>query len=81
MKEALKTIARKVTLEIIYDAVDERTKEIKDELKTIHARIDALNARIEQQYEALNSRIEQQYTALNARIDQLFSLFLRERKQ
>jgi hypothetical protein len=80
MKDALKTIARKVTLELIYEVVDERTKEIKDELEKLQLRTEqqygALNGRID----ALTNRMEQQYMALNARIDQLFSLFLQERK-
>lgn len=69
MKDTLKSIARKVTLELVYEVVDERTKEIKNELEKIHLRIDDLN-----------TRMEQQYMALNSRIDQLFSLFLQERR-
>lgn len=80
MKDTLKSIARKVTLEILYEVVDERTREIKNELEKVHTRIDALNTRMDQQYDALNTRMEQQYMALNGRIDQLFSLFLQERK-
>ncbi len=69
MKDTLRSIARKVTLELVYEVVDERTKEIKDELEK-------LRLRTEQQYDALNGRIDH----LSSRIDQLFSLFLQERR-
>lgn len=63
MKEALKSIARKVTLELIYQVVDERTEEINKrldrleiELKDIRSEIRALNARIDQLFSILISQ-------------------------
>lgn len=48
MKATVKHIVKKVTLELIYDVVDERTKEIKDEIKHMREDIRALNTRIDQ---------------------------------
>jgi DNA anti-recombination protein RmuC len=48
MRATVKHIVRKVTLELIYDVVDERTKEIKDEIKQMREDIRAVNTRIDQ---------------------------------
>ncbi|BCB97459.1 hypothetical protein JZK55_23810 [Dissulfurispira thermophila] len=39
MQSSIKHLVKKVTLELIYDVVDERTKEIKDEIRSdyVHA--------------------------------------------
>lgn len=48
MKASVKRIVKNVTLELIYDVVDERTKEIKDEIKQMREDIRAVNTRIDQ---------------------------------
>ena len=44
MKATVKHIVKKVTLESIYDVVDERTKEIKEDIKTLHKKMDEMRA-------------------------------------
>ncbi len=42
MKATAKHIVKKVTLELIYDVVDERTKEINARIDQIHTRLDQI---------------------------------------
>ncbi|NOY64609.1 MAG: hypothetical protein GXO97_04325 [Nitrospirae bacterium] len=53
MKEAVKGVIKKVTLEMIYEVVDERSAEIKEELKDIKTEIRNLNNRIDSLFNAL----------------------------
>ncbi|RME69352.1 MAG: hypothetical protein D6778_00590 [Nitrospirae bacterium] len=55
MKEAVKGIIKKVTLEMVYEVVDERTADIKEELKDIKTEIRNLNSRIDALFNALLS--------------------------
>jgi peptidoglycan hydrolase CwlO-like protein len=55
MKATVKHVVKKVTLELIYEVVDERTKEIKDEIKQLREDIKAINSRIDQ----LHMRMDQ----------------------
>jgi|GEM_PF-2917605 len=48
MKATVKHIFKKVTLELIYDVVDERTKELKEQMKEMREDIKAVNTRIDQ---------------------------------
>lgn len=85
MKAAVTEMVKKVTLELVYEVVDERTKEIKEELKSLNERFYALSNEHREDYKALNTRIDQlydridrlsaehkdDYKALNARLDQI----------
>ncbi len=64
------TPIKKVTLELICDAVDERTKEIKEEVHLLKGKVEHLE-------DEMNRRFEH----LNTRIDQLFSLIVNQRKE
>ncbi len=80
--ERAKGVVRKVTLEVIYEVVDERTKEII-------RRIDELERRREEDFGYLNQKIDtqtgqlrQEITQINHRIDtviQMLSEILRSR--
>jgi len=48
MKATVKHIEKKVTLELIYDVVDERTRELKEQMKEMREDIKAVNTRIDQ---------------------------------
>ncbi|MEW6375770.1 MAG: hypothetical protein AB1502_08275 [Thermodesulfobacteriota bacterium] len=48
MKATVKHIVKKVTLELIYDVVEERTKELKEQMKEMREDIKAVNTRIDQ---------------------------------
>lgn len=48
MKATVKHIVKKVTLELIYDVVEERTRELKEQMKEMREDIKAVNTRIDQ---------------------------------
>jgi DNA anti-recombination protein RmuC len=48
MKATVKHLVKKVTLELIYDVVDERTKELKEQMKEMREDIKNVNTRIDQ---------------------------------
>lgn len=68
MQATIKHIVKKVTLELIYDVVDERTKELKEEIKS-------LRHEHKEDFKAINARIDQIHT----RLDQIMHM-LAERK-
>ena len=69
MKDLIHSAIKKVTLELIYDAVDERTKEIKEEVHLLKGKVEHLEGEMNRRFEHLNTRI-----------DQLFSLIVNQRK-
>ena len=70
------TTIKKVTLELIYDAVDERTQEIKERLGRLEDDMRELRSEMNRRFEAM----DQKFAALNARMDQLFTLITNQRK-
>lgn len=64
MKATVRNIIKKVTLELIYEVVDERAKEIKDDIKTLYNRIESLNTRMDN----LNGRMDQVKTGGKRRL-------------
>ncbi len=70
MAYGIKSLARKVTLELIYEAVDERTKDIKEDIAELKADVRSINSRLDQ----FQIRLEQLQTSNNARFDQIFTL-------
>jgi len=69
MKATVKHIVKKVTLELIYDVVDERTKEI-------NARMDQMRQEHKEDSESVNARIDQIHT----RLDQIMRMLAELRK-
>ena len=77
------TTIKKVTLELIYDAVDERAREIKDRIDGLEKRLGRLEDDMRELRSEMNRRfeaMEQKFAALNARMDQLFPLITNQRK-
>ena len=71
MKATVKHIVKKVTLELIYDVVDERTKEIKEEIKSLHKKTDEMRAEYLNEFKQLRSEYKEDFKSINARIDQI----------
>lgn len=86
MKEVIKTAIRKVTLELIYQAVDERTEEIVtkvDEIKKkqeddfryliqrIDANTDSLRSEVKGEIGQLRTEVKDDIKRLDGKIDQL----------
>jgi flagellar capping protein FliD len=72
MNSTVKHLVKKVTLELIYDVVDERTKTINNRIDELREEIKAINSRIDQ----INFRIDQ----LHSRLDQIMHLLLELKK-
>lgn len=64
MREALKVLAKKVTLELIYEAVDERTTEIKVRLDRIESKVESEFHEVKAEIRSINTRIDQLFTAI-----------------
>ncbi len=78
MKATLKHVVKKVTLELIYDVVDERTKEIKAEMKEMRTEyrgeFGAVKAEMKEmrtEYREEFRTIKEDLKAINTRIDQI----------
>ena len=69
MKNLIHSAIKKVTLELIYEAVDDRTKEVKEEVRLLTGKVEHLEGEMNRRFEHLNTRI-----------DQLFSLIVNQRK-
>lgn len=65
MKATVRNIVKKVTLELIYDVVDERTTELKEEIKSVNSRIEQMRAEHKEDFKSVNSRIDQIHTRLD----------------
>ena len=80
MKEILSHALKKVTLELVYQVVDERTSEILDEIKEIKKRQEDdfryLNDKIDTQIGQVRNEIAQ----LNQRIDTVIQLLVNIKK-
>jgi DNA anti-recombination protein RmuC len=57
MKATVKHLVKKVTLELVYDVVDERTRELRQEMKEMREDIKAVNTRIDQIHMRLDQMI------------------------
>jgi len=83
MKEPLTHAIKKVTLELIYQVVDERTSEILEEIKSIKKRQEEdfryLNDKIDTQIGQVRGEIGQvrnEISQLNQRIDTVIQLLI-----
>jgi DNA anti-recombination protein RmuC len=76
MKATVKHIVKKVTLELIYDVVDERTRELKEEIKSINSRLDQMRQEHKEDFKSVNARIDQIHT----RLDQIMHMLAELRK-
>ncbi len=78
MRATVKHIVKKVTLELIYDVVDERTRELKEEIKSTNSRLDQMRQEYKEDFKSINIRIDQMrqehkedFKSVNARIEQI----------
>lgn len=76
MKATVRQIVKKVTLELIYEVVDERTRELKEEIKSINSRIDQMRLEYKEDFKSINSRIDQIHT----RLDQIIHMLAEMKK-
>jgi len=84
MKELLTHAIKKVTLELIYEVVDERTSKILDRLEKIERRQEEdfryLNDKIDTQFKYLNDKMDAHFGQLNQRIDTIMQLLVSRQK-
>jgi len=82
MRDFLTGVVKKVTLEIIYEVVDERTEKIldvvneirkkqEDDFRYLNQKIDTQIGAVRQEISQLNQKIDAQGAQINQRIDQL----------
>ena len=77
MKEILKSTLKRASLELIYDVVDERTREINSRLDRLEDDMRELRGEINRRFEAVDQRfaaMDQKFDAINGRLDQIFSI-------
>ena len=67
----IKNMARKVTLELVYQAIDERTHELKERIDVVDNGVIGLRGEIKD----LRQTMDQHYSQINGRIDQLYHLY------
>ena len=58
MKELATRVMKKVTLEIIYEAIEERSGELKGEFKELKEDVRYLNQKVDSQIGQLNQRFD-----------------------
>ena len=82
MRDFLTGVVKKVTLEVIYEVVDERTEKIldvvneirkkqEDDFRYLNQKIDTQIGAVRQEISQLNQKIDAQGAQINQRIDQL----------
>lgn len=72
MKGLLKTVARNITLDLIYETVEERTRELKEDIRDIRQEMGQLR----QEVKSNSDQLRQEINHLNSRFDQLFTAIL-----
>lgn len=60
-----------MTFELIYDVVDERTKELKDEMKAMRGEYQLEFKATRQEMKEMRTEYRDEFKAVNARIDQI----------
>lgn len=73
MKELLTHAIKKVTLELIYEVVDERTSKILE-------RLEKIERRQEEDFRYLNDKIDSHFAQMNQRIDTIMQLLVSKQK-
>ena len=71
IQETAKRIFKKVTLELIYDVVEERTKELKEDIRELDEKIDERTKELNAKIEKLDEKIDERTKELNAKIEKL----------
>ncbi len=76
MKELITKSIKKVTLELIYQVVNERTEELKSELCEIKNEIKELKKRQEEDFRYLVQKIDTSTGQINQRIDTIIQMLM-----
>ena len=81
VKEFLTSVVKKVTLELIYQVVNERTEELKDEIGEIKGEIKEIKRRQEEDFRYLVQKIDTSTGQINQRIDTIIQMLMEFKKQ
>ncbi|OQY99731.1 MAG: hypothetical protein B6D35_08650 [Candidatus Brocadia sp. UTAMX2] len=80
MKDIIKTAIKKVTLELVYQVVDERTEEIISEIKEIKKRQEDdfryLIQKMDSDIGQMRSEVRSELSQLNQRIDTIIQMLM-----
>ncbi len=79
-KEFLTSAIRKVTLELIYQVVNERTEELKTETCEIKSEIKEMKKRHEEDFRYLVQKIDTSTGQINQRIDTIIQMLMEFKK-
>ncbi|NOZ70143.1 MAG: hypothetical protein GXP46_13085 [Deferribacteres bacterium] len=81
MKEAVKSIIKKVTLEMVYDIVDTRTTELRDDTRKQFSELrDDTNRRLSEIKDELRE-VRAEIRNINSRLDTLFTILLTGKRE
>ena len=80
VKEFITSTIKKVTLELIYQVVNERTEELKGEIGEIKNEIKELKKRQEEDFRYLVQKIDTNAGQTNQRIDTIIQMFMEFKK-
>lgn len=76
MKGIIKHTLKKVTLELVYQAVDERTTEIKAEIADIKTELKEIRKKQDEDFRYLSQKVEASTAAINQRIDAVIQMLM-----
>lgn len=80
VKEFITSTIKKVTLELIYQVVNERTEELKGEIGEIKSEIKELKKRQEEDFRYLVQKIDTNAGQTNQRIDTIIQMLMEFKK-
>jgi hypothetical protein len=80
VKEFITSAIKKVTLELIYQVVNERTEELKSEIGEIKNEIKDLKKRQEEDFRYLVQKIDTSTGQINQRIDTIIQMLMEFKK-
>ena len=80
VKEFITSTIKKVTLELIYQVVNERTEELKGEIGEIKSEIKELRKRQEEDFRYLVQKIDTNAGQTNQRIDTIIQMLMEFKK-
>jgi len=75
MKDFFHSTVKKVTLELIYDAVDERTKGIKEDVGKLDGRIQNFEGKVQHLESEMNRRFDSMQSEMNRRFEAMDQKF------
>lgn len=76
MEGIIKHTLKKVTLELVYQAIDERTTEIKMEIRDIKTELKEIKKKQGEDFRYLNQKIDTTTAAINQRLDTVIQVLM-----